>query len=131
MRKTAKGSGVTVCGYAGSTGILLAMNVDDGNEKGLLGFAISRKEGNAAPAFLPGMLNFPGIPKTPGQLIASNTAPIQKFRWSDYAVHSDTEYVYSVHPVYGQPGKLDIRQGPEIKLKTGSIDLASLAGTTD
>jgi phosphatidylserine/phosphatidylglycerophosphate/cardiolipin synthase-like enzyme len=72
--------------------------------------------------WLAGLLPFPGQKHKPGELIPSDAAPIQKFRWSDYTVYPNTEYSYIVHPVYGSPANLDIRPGPTVKVKTGAID---------
>lgn len=42
MRKTATENGISVKAYAGTTGILLAMNIEPTRRKGLLGFALER-----------------------------------------------------------------------------------------
>src|SRR5947209_3611511 len=42
MRKTASSNGVDIKAYAGTTGVLIAMNVSDARRQGLLGFAIQR-----------------------------------------------------------------------------------------
>ncbi len=116
-------NGIWVKGYAGRTGILLAFNATDSSRQKLLGFALERedfdKDGKSTGRFwLSGMLNFPGLPHEPGQLVPSNAAPIQKFRWSDYTVSVGTRYRYTVHPVYGEPGALDVRNGPSVTLQT-------------
>lgn len=126
MRKDERADGVFVRAYAGVTGVLLAMNMEEKACGGLLGFAIERE----APSYpegkrrkwLAGLLPFPGQKHKAGALIPSNEAPLQKFRWSDYTVYPGTEYSYTIHPVYGSPDKLDIRPGPTVKIKTGAID---------
>jgi hypothetical protein len=116
MRQDARNSGVFVRAYAGVTGVLLAMNLEENSCAGLLGFAIEREApsyaANKRHKWLAGLLAFPGQEHKAGELIPSNVAPIQKFRWSDYTVHPKTEYVYTVHPVYGSPESLDIRPVP-------------------
>lgn len=133
MRDIKTANGVTVKGYAGSTGVLLAFNLEnDSARHGLLGFAIERREGNQNKyRWLCGMLDFPNHPHDPGEPIDTNKAPIQKFRWSDYAVHPNTDYSYRVHPVYGDPDHLDVRPGPEIKLHTTPWDIATLIQQSD
>jgi hypothetical protein len=120
MRQDARDSGVFVRAYAGVTGVLLAMNLEEHSCTGLLGFAIEREATSYAAdkrhKWLAGLLAFPGQKHKAGELIPSNVAPIQKFRWSDYTVYPGTEYIYKVHPVYGSPEKLDIRQGPTVKV---------------
>jgi hypothetical protein len=126
VRQDARADGVFVRAYAGVTGVLLAMNMEEETCKGLLGFAIERDAPSYKPEkrhkWLSGLLAFPGQKHKAGEPIPSNVAPIQKFRWSDYTVYPGTEYSYTIHPVYGSPKALDIRPGPTVKIKTGSID---------
>jgi len=126
MRQDERAHGVFVRAYAGVTGVLLAMNMEEQSCKGLLGFAIEREAPTYKPdkrhKWLSGLLAFPGQKHNAGDPILSNEGPIQKFRWSDYTVYPGTEYLYTIHPVYGSPDHLDIRPGPIVKVKTGSID---------
>jgi phosphatidylserine/phosphatidylglycerophosphate/cardiolipin synthase-like enzyme len=122
MRKTVSQDGISVKAYAGTTGVLLAMNVTPDRRSGLLGFALQRVDGRSGKSeWLTGMLPFPHMPQTPGSLIPTNRAPIQKFRWSDYRVYPDTVYEYRVHPVYGQPDRLQVDKGLSIKVTTASL----------
>lgn len=108
MRKLNKNADDTfrVKAYAGTNGVLLAMDLDEARKPGLLGFAIEQKEGDKRWQWLLNSLTFPGkahtIPKwgaTP-----SNLAPIQKFRWADYSIEPGTTSKYRVHLAYaGQP----------------------------
>ncbi|MGV0026268.1 phospholipase D-like domain-containing protein [Phormidesmis priestleyi] len=121
MRQTTSKDGISVKAYAGTTGVILAMTVTPEQRKGLLGFAIERLDGRSGKKeWLSGMLPFPHMQTQPGQLIPSNRAPIQKFRWSDYRVFADTAYEYIVHPVYGTPQKLKIEVGLSVRVKTAS-----------
>jgi phosphatidylserine/phosphatidylglycerophosphate/cardiolipin synthase-like enzyme len=121
MRQTTRKDGISVRAYAGTTGVILAMNVAPEQKKGLLGFAIERIDGRSGKKeWLTGMLPFPHMQIRPGQLIPSNRAPIQKFRWSDYRVFADTDYEYIVHPVYGTPEKLKVEAGLSVRVKTAS-----------
>ncbi len=121
MRKMAQVGNLSVKAYAGTTGVLLAMNIEPAKREGLLGFALERlAKATGKKEFLTGMLHFPGMPHKPGEPIPTNEAPIQKFRWSDYRVYPDSSYVYTLYPVYGQPGMLDIKAGPTIEVKTAS-----------
>ena len=43
MRTTKTAKGITVKAYAGTTGVLLALNVTDAKRAGLLGFSLERK----------------------------------------------------------------------------------------
>lgn len=115
-------NGVTAKAYGGTTGVLLAMDVEPDARKGLLGFAIEREilSGQYAgkTKWLEGLLNFPGLPHFPGQPVASNIAPLQKFRWSDYTVFPGVKYAYTIHPAYGHPGKPDVHPGPRVEIET-------------
>ena len=115
-------NGITLKAYAGTTGVMLAMNADENKRAGLLGFAIERlRVGNNKRDWLEGGLQFPGVVHTPGELVASNRAPIQKFRWSDYSVYPDEEYTYTVHPFYGTPLQPRVEAGPAATVRTESL----------
>ncbi len=121
MRVTRTRYGVTVKAYAGATGVLLAMDIKGKPADDFLGFAIERSSPTGKNVWLRGMLPFPHMRTYPGQQIESKVAPIQKFRWSDYAVHPDSQYKYIVHPVFGDPKNPTIRPGPSITVNTASI----------
>ncbi|HEY6780995.1 MAG TPA: phospholipase D-like domain-containing protein, partial [Thermoleophilaceae bacterium] len=106
--------------YAGTTGVLLAFDIEAPRRAGLLGFAIERTGGNRPQEFLPAMVSFAEAAHTPGELIATDTAPVQRFRWSDYRVYPGTSYSYTVHPVYGTPTALDLQPGPTVAVTTSS-----------
>lgn len=121
MRAIGQSDGVSVKAYAGTTGVILAFDVLPDKRAGLLGFAIRRAGGNRPTKWLAGGLSFPGVDHEPGRFAATDVAPIQRFRWSDYTVFADTSYTYTVHPVYGVPGALDLRPGPTVAVKTSSV----------
>ncbi|MCX2546086.1 phospholipase D-like domain-containing protein [Pseudomonas sp. COW5] len=89
--------------YAGTNGVLLAMDLAEPRRKGLLGFAIEKQQGEKPWQFLFNSLTFPGKAHTFPQFHAtpSDIAPLQKFRWADYAVYPGTTMHYRVHLVYG------------------------------
>ena len=121
MRTTNEQNKVSVKAYAGTTGVLLAMNVAPERRDDLLGFAIHREGGNRPAQWLKGMMTFPGIDHEAGQPIETEQAPIQKFRWSDYRVYPDTTYKYEVHPVHGTSDSPKIEDGPTIEVRTESV----------
>ena len=125
MRTTKTENGITMKAYAGTTGVLLAFNVTAAKRTGLLGFAIERQDPKTKKwEWLKGMMPFPGQAHDPGQPIPTDLAPVQKFRWSDYAVHSETTYSYRVHGRYGKPtdAKPDLQKGPTITVTAASSD---------
>lgn len=119
MRTQADENGIHVKAYAGTTGILLAMDIEAEKRAGLLGFAVERrKEGESDKRWLMGQLHFPKVEHKPGVPVPTNVAPIQKFRWSDFAVSPGTAYEYTLHPVYGAPGRTELEPGPTVILQT-------------
>ena len=122
MRTTETKNGVSVKAYAGTTGVLLGMNIEPGKRDGLLGFALERLDGRSGKKeWLNGAVAFPGTQREDGGLFPTNQAPIQKFRWADYRVFDDTEYEYTVHPVYGKPANPEVEDGPTVAVKTAGL----------
>lgn len=121
MRQTAKKNGIFVKAYAGTTGVLLATDIDKPKRKRLLGYAVERLDGKSGKKeWLRSLLRFPEQPHENGQPIETNLAPVQKFRWSDYRVFPGTKYEYTIHPVYGTPEKLEIEDGPTVKVEAAN-----------
>jgi phosphatidylserine/phosphatidylglycerophosphate/cardiolipin synthase-like enzyme len=91
--------------YAGTNGVLLAMDLAESRRKGLLGFAIEKQQGGKPWLFLFNSLTFPGKTHTFAQFHAtpSDKAPLQKFRWADYAANPGMTIHYRVHLAYGTP----------------------------
>jgi hypothetical protein len=119
MRRQASENGVSVKAYAGTTGVLLGMNVEPSRRAGLLGFALERLDGSSGEQeLLQAIVSFPGTEREPGELFPTNVAPVQRFRWSDYRVYPDTEYAYTVHPVYGSPAEPAVEDGPIVSVRT-------------
>jgi phosphatidylserine/phosphatidylglycerophosphate/cardiolipin synthase-like enzyme len=128
VRTSVVRNGIVVKAYAGSSGVLIAFNLEnDADRKGLLGFAIQKNGGD----FLPAMLPFPGQKHDPGQPIPTNLAPVQKFRWADYTVTADTTYQYKVFAVHGTPDALVLGKGAEIEIVTEPRDAATVIGHPD
>ncbi len=120
MRATAAVGGTQLKAYAGTSGVLLAWNVEPDRRDGLLGFAIERKVGDGAAEWLTGSLDFEGAKPVAGSSFPSNQRPFQRFRWSDYRVHPDTAYAYTVHPVYGTPDEPKVEPGPEVRVRSAA-----------
>ena len=124
MRHRVKGSGdsPTVKAYAGTTGVLLAMNLPASKRKNLLGFAIERLDvKNNIRDWLKGTIHFQGVNHPPGTPVDSKDAPIQKFRWSDYRVYEGCSYEYRVHACYGTHNDFDLADPTVVKVKTHGL----------
>jgi phosphatidylserine/phosphatidylglycerophosphate/cardiolipin synthase-like enzyme len=120
MRKKAHKNGVRLKAYAGTTGIMLAMDLDEKPREDFLGWAIQKQYGLGVSEWLSGMIPFPHMEHKDGELIPSNIAPLQKFRWTDYGVNPSIRYRYVVHPVYGDPKQPTIEPGPSVTVETQS-----------
>lgn len=120
MRVPGSKNGIDVKGYAGTTGILLAMDIAPALRDGLLGFAIQRSGGNRPQQFLSGTAHFPGVPHDDGAPTTTDTAPVQRFRWSDYRVFPDTEYTYTIFAAHGDWQAPALTEGPTVVLRTAS-----------
>jgi hypothetical protein len=111
---------MSVKAYAGTSGVLLAFDVHPDRRRGLLGFAVERQGGNRPHRWLSGLLHFPDAGNSAGELASSGMSPIQKFRWSDYAVYPDMTYTYTVHPVYGTSSAPTVEPGVPVTATTSS-----------
>lgn len=104
--------------YAGTNGVLLAMDLAEPRRKGLLGFAIEKQQGDKPWLFLFNSLTFPGEAHTFPQFHAtpSDKAPLQKFRWADYAVNPGTTMHYRVHLAYGTADAPQLGESLELSI---------------
>ena len=89
--KTNQNDDFRIKAYAGTNGVLLAVDLAESRRAGLLGFAFRQKEAAKPWQWLLNSLTFPGRAHTLAQWNAtpSNLAPIQKFRWADYSIEPD------------------------------------------
>ncbi|KAB0502700.1 MULTISPECIES: phospholipase D-like domain-containing protein [Pseudomonas] len=106
--------------YAGTNGVLLAIDLAEHRRKGLLGFAIEKQQGSKPWLFLFNSLTFPGKAHTFPQFRAtpSDTAPLQKFRWADYAVNPGVTIHYRIHLAYGTADAPQLGEFLEVTLTT-------------
>jgi phosphatidylserine/phosphatidylglycerophosphate/cardiolipin synthase-like enzyme len=104
--------------YAGTNGVLLAMDLAEPRRKGLLGFAIEKQQGSKPWLFLFNSLTFPGKAHTFPQFHAtpSDIAPLQKFRWADYAVNPGMTLHYRVHLAYGTADAVQLGESLELTI---------------
>jgi phosphatidylserine/phosphatidylglycerophosphate/cardiolipin synthase-like enzyme len=104
--------------YAGTNGVLLAMDLAEPRRKGLLGFAIEKQQGAKPWLFLFNSLTFPNKAHTFPQFHAtpSYIAPLQKFRWADYAVNPGMTLHYRVHLAYGTADAVQLGESLELTI---------------
>ncbi|PQP04350.1 phospholipase [Pseudomonas frederiksbergensis] len=106
--------------YAGTNGVLLAIDLAEPRRKGLLGFSIEKQQGSKPWLFLFNSLTFPGKEHTFPQFHAtpSDAAPLQKFRWADYAVNPGVTIHYRVHLAYGTADAPQLGEFLEVTVTT-------------
>ncbi len=89
--------------------VILSWNMDSSIDRSdLLGFAIKRTaflpDGTALEMrWLKGQKRFKANEYDTGFEVHSYAAPFQRFRWSDYSVSADGDYLYEIFPVTGTP----------------------------
>ncbi|MGH2608873.1 MAG: phospholipase D-like domain-containing protein, partial [Tepidiformaceae bacterium] len=98
MRVRAKNQGISVHAIAGPYVVLLGFDVSPARRRGLLGFALHRKDHTEGEAgWLEGFRTFaetdPDPP--PGHLVSTEEHPIQAFNWGDYRAKPNHRYTYT------------------------------------
>ena len=89
--------------------VILSWNMDPSIDRSdLLGFAIKRTtfltDGTIMEMrWLKGQKRFKANEYDTGFNVNSFSAPFQRFRWSDYSVSPDSDYLYEIFPVTGTP----------------------------
>jgi len=106
--------------YAGTNGVLLAIDLAESRRIGLLGFAIEKQQGSKPWMFLFNSLTFPDKDHTFPEFHAtpSDIAPLQRFRWADYAVNPGVTIHYRVHLAYGTADAPQLGEFLEVTLTT-------------
>jgi phosphatidylserine/phosphatidylglycerophosphate/cardiolipin synthase-like enzyme len=130
MRATATHNGLTVRVIAGTYNVIVGINLAESKRKGCLGFSIERTDlgptgsksskSQQKSHWLPNLIRFPS--DTNPTNIATDRAPLQKFRWGDYTTKPGFRYRYRVVPRYGKPSALT----PPLDGQAGvSVDIAT------
>jgi phosphatidylserine/phosphatidylglycerophosphate/cardiolipin synthase-like enzyme len=118
VRTHVEDSGITVHAISGTWVVHLGFDVTDKKRKGLLGFAIKRKDlTEDEERWVPNKRTFAGF-EGDKNLWPSNKAPVQKFRWGDYTAKPSHDYVFEVNAVYGSPGQLKLSDPLVVEIST-------------
>lgn len=120
MRVTASAGDFRVKAIAGTHTVLIALDCAEARRHGLLGFAFKRqvKDSGQPARWLRSQKVFRSIEPDPKNArdpddpqkrkrFYTSDHPIQSFLWGDYAARPDTEYVFTILPMYGRPGALE------------------------
>jgi phosphatidylserine/phosphatidylglycerophosphate/cardiolipin synthase-like enzyme len=123
MRVRKTNQGFTVQAIAGSHVVLLAMNMDQADCDGHMGFAIHRTDHTEDEAYwLEGTKTFeetdPGF--ATGAHYPTNKHPIQGFTWSDFTAKPGHRYTYRVQALKGAPKELKPFRQVEVEVATES-----------
>jgi phosphatidylserine/phosphatidylglycerophosphate/cardiolipin synthase-like enzyme len=126
VRTETHAEGFRAKAIAGTHTVMIALDCDEEKRKGLLGFAFHRTPAKDGSKWLRSLKVFESIvphpkeardPADPTKPARFTTLefPVQGFLWSDYTALPDTDYTFTVHPMYGKPGALI--KGPGLKLE--------------
>jgi phosphatidylserine/phosphatidylglycerophosphate/cardiolipin synthase-like enzyme len=120
--KSKKTDGYQIFAVSGTNTISFAIDFEDADIDGLLGFAVERIDPTENERyFVYGFKVFPSVIPTPDATTTVKTSdhPIQSFVWDDFTAKENREYEYLFHPLKGKPKNLDRSARPiPIKVKT-------------
>ncbi len=123
MRKKTTSGSLTVRAIAGTHVVLLGMNVDPDDRKGLLGFAIERLDKDTGEMrHLPNFLLFRANDKGDRSDHSSVRNPIQAFQWCDYTALPGRTYIYVVTTRRGRPKSLKSGDAVTLEVTTEATD---------
>lgn len=117
--KSNKTGGYRIYAISGVNVISFAIDFEEADTKGLLGFAVEREEvGKNDRRYVRGFKVFKDIvPKTGEKTeISTENHPVQSFVWDDLTVNPGRKYEYYFHPLKGTPKNLD-RSAKKIKIE--------------
>lgn len=120
MRSKATDGTLSLHLIAGTSAVLIAIDISPAGTKGLLGFAIRRIDHlDKKEEWLKGFRCFketlPATYRVPdstfdkdkhSMYVPTNLHPVQAFLWGDYTVKEKQSYTYEVTPLYGTPRQL-------------------------
>jgi hypothetical protein len=126
--KSSKTGGYQIFAVSGTNTVSFAIDADDANTQGLLGFAVERSDPTENRRFfMYGFKVFPSVIPHPTKHTTVSTFdhPMQSFVWDDFTAKPGREYEYFFHPLRGQP-KFDRSAAPiSIKIAPSSISPTS------
>lgn len=120
MRKSGSANGVTAQAVAGTHTVLLGFDAAPAAARGLLGFAVHRRDhtGNTAD-WLHGLKAFRETDPDSAE-VSLQQHPVQAFLWGDYTAQPGRRYTYQVVPVRGTPAKLAFGKPVGLDVQTES-----------
>jgi len=117
--------GYTVYAVTGTNTASFAIDYREADTKGLLGFAVERRDPTADEKyFMYGFKVFKDILPHPTKetKVSTFNHPVQSFVWDDFTCKTDRVYEYSFYPLKGKPKNIDRSASPvKIKIKTEAL----------
>jgi hypothetical protein len=109
MRTRASADGLSVHAVAGTNVVLFGLDVPEAKTRGLLGFAIQRRDPIEDERYW--LRGFKVFEQTahglaPGSSVSLLEHPLQSFLWGDYTAKPGRTYEYRVVALYGKPKNL-------------------------
>jgi phosphatidylserine/phosphatidylglycerophosphate/cardiolipin synthase-like enzyme len=116
-------AGYTVFAVAGTNTVSFGIDFKNADTKGLLGFSVQRTYADGSVHFLPGFKIFEEHQKDmkPGNVVSTETDPIQSFVWDDFTLAPGKNYTYTFIPVKGAPDALIRQKAIPINISTEPI----------
>jgi phosphatidylserine/phosphatidylglycerophosphate/cardiolipin synthase-like enzyme len=107
----------SVRAIAGSHAILFGFDCTRDAARGLLGFALGRRQPDSKVRWLRGFKFFAETmpDPQPGERRSTREHPVQDFQWGDYAVTPGETYDYVIQPLFGTPSA--IGAGPDLDIR--------------
>ncbi|PTA97692.1 MULTISPECIES: phospholipase D-like domain-containing protein [unclassified Sulfitobacter] len=131
MRRISRVGDFSVRAISGTRAVMLAMNADETNLNDFLGFGIGVQKDLTDPIrWLNGFKCFKSLEADPerAQRFSTVAHPVQDFRWGHYWAEPDTEYHYTVRPMF-RPQNGDLSQLCAASDLTVSIKTEDEAGS--
>ena len=117
--------GYKIFAVTGTNTVSFAIDFDDADTTGLLGFAVEREDPTEKQRyFMYGMKVFPSVIPYPDEKTTVTTYdhPVQSFVWDDFTAKDGRRYTYWFYPLKGAPRNLDRSATPiEITVETEAL----------
>jgi phosphatidylserine/phosphatidylglycerophosphate/cardiolipin synthase-like enzyme len=119
-----KQHGYTIYAVSGIDVVSFAIDFNQADTTGLLGFAVERHDIQEQERyFMKGFKVFEDIFPNPAEnvLVSTNEHPVQSFVWDDFTAKPGHEYDYYFYPIKGKVKFLDREKPVVIKVKTEAL----------
>ena len=119
-----KAGGIGVNAIPGTHTVLFGMDATEAARRGLLGFALGKRDGGGQIRWMNGFKFFEKtLPDpAPGTLKPTIEHPIQDFQWSDYNAEPGTTSAYVIQPLYGKPDALEKGRAIDMEVATANAE---------